>query len=153
MPPFYVSIEKDYFKDYGIDVTPTELKKLWVEIYRIIKPGGHLRICMPDYYSPYVKMRSMTDRDGRIVFDGGGGGTYDQNGISNDGQVYFATYDSLNVILDKSKFQNIDWLCYRTKEETLHKKNIDYKKGYLKRVNNEEDKNDYCLVVDCIKEI
>lgn len=41
------------------------------EIYRILKPGGNLRITVPDYYSPYLKRRAMKDKDGNILYDAG----------------------------------------------------------------------------------
>ena len=36
------------------------------EIYRILHEGGLLRICLPDYYSAYLRDISMRDEDGNI---------------------------------------------------------------------------------------
>ena len=121
------------------------------EIYRILKPGGCLRICMPDYNSPYIKMRAMSDSDGRVIFDAGGGGTITEKGIVNGGQVYFATYEDFQIILEGTMFRNIEWLCYYSKKGNKIKKHISSNNGYLNRVNYETDGEDYCLVVDCYK--
>ncbi|MDE7331777.1 MAG: methyltransferase domain-containing protein [Lachnospiraceae bacterium] len=121
------------------------------EIYRILKKGAVLRVSMPDYYSPYMKRRSMTDRNGNIIFDAGGGGKYDESGKICGGQVFFATYDNFRNILAKTQFQKIDWLCYYTKDEILHKKYINMENGYLNRTDNNKT-DDFCLVVDCYKD-
>lgn len=121
------------------------------EIYRILKKGAVLRVSMPDYYSPYIKRRSMVDQNGNIIFDAGGGGRYDESGKICGGQIFFATYDNFRDILAQTRFKKIDWLCYYTKEEVLHKKYIDMRNGYLNRTVNDNSIEDFCLVVDCYK--
>ena len=123
------------------------------EIYRILHEGGLLRICLPDYYSAYLRDISMRDEDGNIVFDPTGGGTFGANGVENAGHVCFQNYSSVRDLLEKSKFKKIDFLCYHTAKGELIKKNIDFTKGYIKRVPNmdEEDRPVYSIVVDCYK--
>ena len=121
------------------------------EIYRILKPQGYVRFTLPDYNSPYLKRRTMCDKQGRMLFDAVGGGAYGAEGIQDNGSIYFATYEDFNRILEKTKFTRIEWLCYYTVDGVLHKKFIDMNKGYVNRVCNESDDNVYCLVVDCYK--
>lgn len=122
------------------------------EIYRILKPGGNLRITVPDYYSPYLKRRAMRDKDGNILYDAGEtyAVKYGENGLIG-GWTRFTNYDDLKNILEQTKFKNINWICYHTKDEILHKKIIDYSNGYNKRIKNHEDIDEYCILVDCMK--
>lgn len=122
------------------------------EIYRIIRPGGWLRITVPDYYSPYLKMRSMTDDVGRIVYDAGETYLikYGKDGIIG-GNVWYTNYDVLCEKIREIPFSNVDWLCYHTENGTLYKKEIDMTKGYVHRISNDSGIDVYCLVVDCYK--
>lgn len=131
-------------------IEESQLVSVLNEIYRILKPGGWLRISMPDFYSPYIKRRTMTDKDGKFIFDAGGGGVYGADGIVG-GHVYFSTYDNFCAILEKTHFKKVDWLCYYSADEVLHKKHIDMEKGYLNRVRNDSVEEDFCMIVDCYK--
>lgn len=123
------------------------------EIYRILCEGGLLRICLPDYYSAYLRDISMRDEDGNIVFDPTGGGNFGVNGVENAGHVWFPNYSIVQDLLDRTKFNKIDFLCYHTAKGELIKKNIDFTKGYVKRLPkaDEEDRPVYSIVVDCYK--
>lgn len=121
------------------------------EIYRILKPGGYVRFTLPDYNSPYLKRRTMCSPKGEFLFDAVGGGTFGKNGISENGSIYFATYEDFNKTLERTMFSRIEWLCYYAEDGSLHKEYIAMDKGYVSRVNNESDENVYCLVVDCYK--
>lgn len=123
------------------------------EIYRILQPGGLFRICLPDYYSPYLSDISMRDEGGKIVFDPTGGGNYGMNGVENAGHVWFPNHDLVRDLLEKTRFHKIDFLCYHTKSGELLKKGIDLSKGYIKRLPkaNETNKPVYSIVVDCYK--
>lgn len=52
----------------------SKLKMVIDEIYRILIRGGLFRICLPDYYSPYLKEICMKNSNGEIIFDPTGGG-------------------------------------------------------------------------------
>lgn len=122
------------------------------EIYRILKPGAYLRITVPDHYSPYLKRRAMRDKDGNVLYDAGEtyAVKYGKHGLIG-GWTRFTNYDDLKGVLEQTKFKQFDWLCYHTKDEILHKKTIDYSHGYNKRVKNQEDIDEYNILVDCIK--
>lgn len=123
------------------------------EIYRILHDGGLLRICLPDYHSAYLRDVSMRDEDGNIIFDPTGGGSFGINGVENAGHVWFPNYSIVRDLLKKTKFKKIDFLCYHTAKGELIKKDIDFTKGYVKRLpqTNEEDRPVYSMVVDCYK--
>lgn len=123
------------------------------EVYRILKPNGVFRVCLPDYFSPYLKKIVMRDKNGNILFDATGGGEYGEGGVMNGGHVWFPNYINMKEILGKTKFSKVDFLCYHTEDEKLVKKNIDYSKGYVKRIPTEMEAGQpiYSLVVDCLK--
>ncbi len=123
------------------------------EIYRILKEGGLFRICLPDYFSPYLNGISMKDKEGNILFDPTGGGTYGENGVSNGGHIWFPDYKKVKELLEKTKFSNVDFLCYHTESGQLIRKEIDFSKGYIGRVPRQKSQNKavYSIVVDCYK--
>ncbi|SHI16988.1 Predicted SAM-depedendent methyltransferase [Butyrivibrio fibrisolvens DSM 3071] len=123
------------------------------EIYRILRPGGKLRLSVPDYYSPFLKNRAMTDKNGKILYDAGETYAikYGKTGLIG-GSIWYTNYDVLKEKIEKTKFKYVDWLCYHSMDGILHKKEIDLSKGYLHRVNNESSKDVYCIVVDLYKD-
>lgn len=140
-----------YEAEEVLEYVPKERQKSTLnEICRILKKGCCCRITIPDFNSPYLKNRTMTDSHGTLVFDAGAGGRYGKNGIEG-GAVYFSTYEDFKEILEQTDFTSFDWLCYYTEEGILHKKYIDMRNGYNKRVTNDSDEDLYCIVVDCYK--
>lgn len=123
------------------------------EIYRILQKGGLFRICLPDYYSTYLSDISMRDGDGNIVFDPTGGGSFGAGGVANAGHMWFPTYAVVRDLLERTKFEKIDFLCYHTENGELIKKDIDLSKGHINRLSGSEEKNKpiYSIVVDCYK--
>ncbi len=122
------------------------------EIYRILGKGV-FRICLPDYFSPYLKEISMIGSDGTILFDPSGGGIYGENGVSKGGHVWFPNINKVKELLEKTKFKNVEYLCYHTEDGQLVRKNIDFSKGYIKRIPEveNEERPVYSIVVDCYK--
>ncbi len=121
------------------------------EILRILKPGGLLRICMPDYNSPIMKKRTMVNENGEFLFDAGGGGGFDKTGITDGGSVYFAKYEKFDKILKQCNFSCVDWLCYYSNDGVLHRKHIDESKGNVHRIIGYKDEDVYSMLVDCYK--
>lgn len=141
-----------YEAEEVLEYIPRErLKSVLNEICRILKRGSRCRITVPDFYSPSLQSRAMTDSTGTILFDPGSGGGYGKDGVEGGGAVYFPTYDDLKEILDQTDFSSIDWLCYHTRDGELHKKYIDMNMGYNRRVKNEINEGIFCIVVDCFK--
>ena len=102
------------------------------EIYRILKPGGLLRISVPDYKHGALIERSVLE-DGKIVFDPMGGGTYESGYVCGGGHVWFPTYEKVKALLEESSFTQYDFLHYYDENGTLIIKEIDYSKGYIER--------------------
>lgn len=121
------------------------------EIYRILKKGGLFRLCLPDYYSPYLSSISMKNTAGGIIFNPAGGGTFGERGVMNGGHVWFPNYQNVKVLLGKTKFRNCNFLCYHTKDGSLIRKEIDFVKGYIRRVPQNNENSIYSIVVDCYK--
>ena len=122
------------------------------EIYRILKKDGLFRICLPDYFSPYLKNISMTNKNGDIVFDPTGGGVYEENGVSGGGHVWFPNYLLVDDLLKGTLFHRIDFRCYHTENGEVLKKEIDFSKGYINRMPTEGKIGlIYSIVVDCYK--
>lgn len=122
------------------------------EIYRILKKGSVLRICLPDYNSPHLKKVSMKDDTGKILYDPTGGGDLGLFGIRNGGHVWFPTYEFVKELLEKSCFKKFDFLCYHTAKGELVKKNFDYLNGYVNRISDKEDNQEiYSMIIDCKK--
>jgi hypothetical protein len=121
------------------------------EIYRILKVGGIFRMCLPDYYSSWLRSISMLDDKGNILYDPTGGGIYGEKGVENGGHVWFPNYDNVKEILKQTKFNKIDFMCYRTEDNELHMKDIDFSKGYVNRIFQKENKDIYSMVIDCYK--
>lgn len=119
------------------------------EVFRILKNQGLFRICLPDYFSPYLRNISMKNKSGNIIFDPTGGGNYDENGVSNGGHIWFPNYLNVHDLLTRTMFEKIDFLCYHTQRGELIKKEIDFTKGYVNRIANKQ--NIYSIVVDCYK--
>lgn len=123
------------------------------EIYRILKPGALFRICLPDYYSPYLSAITLRDEKGEYIFDPTGGGILDEHGVHAGGHVWFPNYRNVKEILDKTAFLHYDFLCYHKEDGTVIKKKIDFSNGYINRISesNQSEEEIYSIVVDCIK--
>mgnify|MGYP001284492469 CR=1 FL=1 len=130
------------------------------EVYRVLKPGGLLRLSMPDYRCDILYNRSDKNENNEIVFDKGGGGNYDYKNkkVINGGHVWFPKYELVKNLLDNTNFENnkIKYLHYYDINNNSITKNIDYEKGYIQRTpdNDKRVQNPYrvmSIVVDCYK--
>lgn len=123
------------------------------EIYRILKSDGILRICLPDYYSPYLSNITLKDENGKCIFDPTGGGNISKSGVENGGHVWFPNIDIVQELLNETDFNKFDYLCFHKRNGQLIRKDISYDNGYILRVpnNSENTTNIYSLVVDCRK--
>lgn len=137
-----------------------KLKNSINEIYRVLKPGGLFRLSMPDYVCDILYERSNKDENGNIIFDKGGGGSYDfkNKKVINGGHVWFPTYKSVKLLLETTNFSNdnIEYLHYYDVDKSPVTKMIDYSKGYISRTpdNDKRVKSPYrpmSIVVDLYK--
>lgn len=149
------SIDAYQAEDVFEHINYNELVDTINEIYRILKPGGYFRLTLPDYGCPCLKYVSITDSNGKILFDPYGGGEWDGKNVKNGGHVWFPTYKSVLALLEKSKFSKFDFLNYYDENRQIEKE-IDYSKGYIQRTSDhfffrEFGNASISLVVDCYK--
>jgi|ETNvirnome_2_300_1030623.scaffolds.fasta_scaffold08719_4 SAM-dependent methyltransferase len=117
------------------------------EIYRVLEPEGLFRLSVPDYRCNILSDRS-TWKDGKIIFDPGGGGslTYDENRapkVINGGHLWFPVHEDIKSIVDQSKFgastriagSVVNYLHYyeATGSGLGVVNKIDYSLGYISR--------------------
>lgn len=146
------SIHSYQAEDVLEHIEPQKLVDTINEIYRILGDGV-FRICLPDYFSPYLKNISMKNKEGKILFDPTGGGVYGENGVLQGGHIWFPNVVNVRELLMRTKFEKFEFLCYHTEKEELVKKDIDYSKGWINRIPKpgEEDGPVYSIVIDCYK--
>ena len=122
------------------------------EIYRILKPGATLRICLPDYNSKYLRDQVMTNEKGIFIFDANGGGTYKEGIISGGGHVWFPDIDNVKRLIEKTNFDNYAFLCYRTEQGQLVRNSFNNDYLHLCRANKSLDDELFIdMIVDCQK--
>lgn len=133
-------------------IDPQKYTETINEIYRVLKPGCSLRISMPDYNSPFMKRRAMTDENGKVLYDARENVMikYGKNGLKG-GMLFFSTYEKLKPILNNTEFSKFHWMRYFLEDGRQVRKDIDLDKGYLWRNDPKYNLEDYNIVVDCIK--
>ena len=130
------------------------------EIYRILKPGGLFRLSLPSYECDVLYDRSLKDENGNIIFDSGGGGSYDyvNKKVVGGGHVWFPTYTSVKQLLLMTRFNedHMNFLHYYDLGNKPVVKQIEYSLGFVartpdndKRVQN--PRRPMSIVVDCFK--
>jgi SAM-dependent methyltransferase len=157
-------------KDNTVDIVQSEdvmehieysiLKKSINEIFRVLKPGGLFRLSMPDYKCDLLYNRSEKDGNGNIIFDEGGGGSYDRinKKVIAGGHIWFPVFNSVKLLLESTNFSNdkINYLHYYNENKKPITNKIDYSKGYISRTpdHDERVKNPFrpmSIIVDCYK--
>ena len=107
------------------------------EIHRLLKPNGYFRLSMPDYRNDILKQRTHKDENGKLIFDPGGGGSWDQvnKKVVGGGHVWFPTYEVVYDLFEKSNFEmnRIDWLHYYETDYKFIVKDIDHSFGHVHR--------------------
>ena len=136
------------------------LKNVINEMYRILKPGGLFRLSLPSYECDVLYNRSLKDAQGNILFDSGGGGSYDflNKKVIGGGHVWFPTYSLVKSLLS-STFFNEDknhFLHYYDFEKNPVMKHIDYSMGYISRtpdhdIRVQNPNRPMSIVIDCYK--
>lgn len=124
------------------------------EILRILKPEGLFRLSLPDYRCDVLLNRSLTNANGEIFFDPGGGGTPEE-----PGHVWFPRIEQVYKLIENSHFHNnckIEYLHYYSEDGTPVTKPIDYSKGLVRRTPDFDKRiqNPYrpmSMVIDMIK--
>lgn len=131
------------------------------EIYRVMKPGGFIRISLPDYRCDYLIDRCWKNEKGEIYYDPLGGGKWDAKlkRVTPGGHVWFPTYERLRSLIELSPLRHCkaDWLHYYDTTGEAVIKEIDYSKGYVMRTPDhdrrvQEPRRPLSIVVDLYKD-
>ncbi|MBD2484159.1 glycosyltransferase family 92 protein [Planktothrix sp. FACHB-1365] len=119
-------------------IEPADLLSVtFPEIYRVMKPGGFIRISLPDYRCDYLIDRCWKNEQGDVYYDPLGGGKWDAKlkRVTPGGHIWFPTYERLRSLIELSPLRHCkaDWLHYYdvTGQPVIH--DIDYSKGYIMR--------------------
>jgi SAM-dependent methyltransferase len=80
------------------------LPRIFSEIHRVLAPGGHFRLSLPDYRSPILLARSQLDEKGALVHDAGGGGAFRFGRPTEGAHLWFPHYEDVAEIFADSPF-------------------------------------------------
>lgn len=145
---------EDSLDFYELSTVPSMIN----EIYRVLKPGGLFRLSLPDYNCDILYNRCKFTPDGNICFDPIVGGDYDEltNKISNGGKLWFANYNVVNEMLQKTNFEIFDFLHYYEDRDNHVLNDIDYSLGFVSRTPDFDQRvqnplRPLSIVVDCYK--
>lgn len=136
------------------------LKEQINEVYRCLKKDGLFRLSVPDYNCDILYNRTKKDKYGKLIFDAGGGGYYNEKEkkVKGNGHVWFPTYENVKTLLESTHFSNgkITFLHYYDENKKPITNKIDYSLGYISRTpdNDKRVNNPYrpmSIVVDCYK--
>ena len=109
------SVSRVHTEDFLEHVTAEEIKKIIYECFRILKPGGFMRIGVPDYNNPKDKPYLKDCNDPR-----------------NPLHITLTNYDLMNKIINETPFAHQKFYHYWVGDEFVFEK-IDYSKGMVKR--------------------
>jgi predicted SAM-dependent methyltransferase len=136
-----------------------DLPSVFDEIFRTLKPGGLFRLSVPDYRSDVYFNRSVKDETGALLFDPGGGGSYENGQVVDGGHVWFPVYETVKALFDRSKFSSggsVNFLHYTDANGSFILNKIDYSKGAVSRTPDFDERvmsprRPLSIVVDAIK--
>ena len=150
-----VYLSEDVFEHLDYNSLPTIIN----EIYRVLKPGGVLRLAMPDYRCDILANRSLKDKTGNIIFDPQGGGSFVNGKIIGGGHLWFPYYETTKALLQQTDFfkrGQINFLHYYNQKNKSITTQIDYDVCYVRRTPDHDGRvskpyRAMSIVVDLIK--
>lgn len=109
------SVDQIHCEDFLEHILPEQYVPLLNECYRLLKPGAHMRIGVPDYNNPKDKFCLKLGYDPR-----------------NDLHITLTTYDLMREEIARSQFVNAVFYHYWENGKFMHN-DIDYSLGWIKR--------------------
>lgn len=154
-------IDKFQSQDVFEHIEYEKLPSIINEIYRVLKPGGVFRLSVPDYRCSVYRERSRTDSSGKLIFDPGGGGAFQDGQVIQGGHLWFPDREKVQALFDATAFGSapgarIRFLHYNAANGQAVLEPIDYSLGYIKRTPDHDSRaagrrQAISIVVDAIK--
>jgi predicted SAM-dependent methyltransferase len=117
------SVDGIHTEDCFAYFTPNELTALFAECHRVLKPGGRLRVAVPDFEHPRHKTRVKNGKD-----------------TAHPEHHNLPTKHNMEALLQASPFT--DWTFYHYwKDGTFIQEPIDYTLGWVKRTPDNDPRN------------
>jgi SAM-dependent methyltransferase len=141
---------EDVFEHIQLALLPAVID----EIYRVLKPSGIFRLSVPDYRCDLLEARALKDAHGELMFDPGGGGSYQNGRVVGGGHVWFPKFESVKAIIGVTRFADVTFYHYYDPEGRPVTKPIDYSFGYVMRTPDHDRRvrdpyRPMSIVVDC----
>jgi predicted SAM-dependent methyltransferase len=108
-------VSRIHSEDFMEHILPEEIKKLINECYRVLKPGGLMRVGVPDYNNPKDRESIEKNEDTRFPL-----------------HVTLTTYEMMKNIVESSPFPRFRFYQYWDGDTFVHN-DIDYSLGMIKR--------------------
>ncbi len=109
------SVTRIHSEDFFEHISKEEIKELLAECYRLLKPGGRLRISVPDYKNPKDRPFLDQQKDPRLPL-----------------HVTLTHYELMKDLIEESPFKNYTFYHYWEGDQFI-RKDIDYSHGIIKR--------------------
>ncbi len=150
------SVDGYQSEDVFEHIEPTRLPAVINEIYRVLKPNGIFRLSIPDYRCDILQARTVKNDSGELVFDPGGGGSYENGKVVGGGHVWFPKYESVKAIVDSTHFNDVKFYHYYDTSGQPVTEPIDYSIGHVMRTPDHDDRvrdpyRPMSIVLDCRK--
>ncbi len=117
------TVDRIHTEDFLEHIMIDDIKKLLKECYRILKPGGFLRIGVPDYNNPKDRQYMINKNDPRFPF-----------------HVTFTHYTLMKDIVDGSPFKRNKFYHY-WEDNSFIQHPIDYSLGIIRRTPENHPRN------------
>src|SRR4051812_1401628 len=121
---------ESYLAEDVLEYAPyEEIPAIFDEIFRVLRPGGHFRMSVPDFRYPQYRSRSLLADDGTVLFDPVGGGRFVDGKVIDGGILWFPVYETVKAAFDESLFQlkgRVEFRHYTREDGTSVLKEIDY---------------------------
>ena len=117
------SIERIISDHFFEHVSKESVINIFKECYRILKPGGNMRVAVPDYNHPREVKHIEKGVD-----------------LNHKDHIWLPTIEEFKPIIEESDFLSYDFRQYWT-HEGFYGQELDYSNGYIKRTPENDKRN------------